>query len=195
MENQKGEAQTGEAQALAGEAGARENAIENPEPKPGKEETWKTLLGGDGQLVTAPNGKIVQESSQGNLRYGVLPEGATVGPKVAAGGNSAFDQWSTNPQKYEDFQKALAEIKAQVAAEHPKQAANSSFMNVYAAQRFLQMAYSHNPALLPVASQMIGKLLNLTPEQQATMGTVPENQPLSPEIGRASCRERVLRLV
>ena len=140
---------------------------------------WKPLLGGNGQIVTAPGGKLIEVSDAGDVRAIDLPENTNIGLKPS-GANGAFQQWMQNPEKYEDFQKTMAELKAQVAAEHPHQAANSSFMNVYAAQRFLQMAYNDNPALLPVASKMIGKLLNLSPDETSTMAQVPLDQPLSP---------------
>lgn len=161
------------------EANDRADAMEHPQPK---DEGWKPLLGGNGQVVTAPKGGIVEVSPTGELRTQPLPEGASVAPR-STGAQNAFAQWAADPQKYEDFTKTMAEIKAQVAAEHPQQAKNASFMNIYAAQRFLQMAYTHNPALLPVASQMIGKLLNLTPEQMQQFGEVPVDQPLSPTTG------------
>ena len=177
------EAQTANENADANERNADTEAKLNPPAKPAEPEKWKPLLGGNGEVVTAPNGSIVEVNDTGDVRAQSLPAGTSVGPKPVAAGHTAFDQWSADPQKFESFQKSMAEIKAEIAAEHPAQAKNSSFMNIYAAQRFLQMAYTHNPALLPVASQMIGKLLNLTPEQTAQMGQVPTDQPLSPTTG------------
>lgn len=161
--------------AEAEEAQAKADATENPPEKEAPEE-WTTLKLPTGDLLTGPNGKIIQQDKAGNLRAVDLPGGATLAPKQTAA-NSAFAQWVANPEKYEDFQKTMAEIKAEVAAEHPHQAANSSFMNIYAAQRFLQMAYTNNPAILPVASKLIGKLLNLSPDETAQLGSVPVGQP------------------
>ena len=176
------------AQSTRGLQGAQkenlESEIQQREAPPApEEETWKPLLGGNGQVVTAPGGKIIEVNKSGDVRAQDLPENTTIAPKPTAA-SGAFAQWASDPTKYENFQKTMAEIKAQVAAEHPHQAANSSFMNIYAAQKFLKTAYEENPALLPVASSMIGKLLGLTPEQTKVVGGVPLDQPLSPTTGQ-----------
>ena len=181
--NAEKEAQTGDLQSQTAERAADAEAKLNPPEKPPAVEKWKPLLGGNGQVVTAPNGNIVEVNDAGELRAQNLPTGATVAPKPTSPGHSAFDEWSADPQKFGSFEKALGNIKAEVAAEHPQQAKNASFMNIYAAQRFLNMAYTDNPKLLPVASQMIGKLLNLTPEQTAAMGQVPTDQPFRRQTG------------
>ena len=175
-------------QSTMGLQGAQKENIESEikqreTPQAPEEEMWKPLLGGNGQVVTAPGGKIIEVNKAGDVRAQDLPEDTTIAPKPTAT-SGAFAQWSTDPTKYENFQKTMAEIKAQVAAEHPHQAANSSFMNIYAAQKFLKMAYEDNPALLPVASGMVGKMLGLTPEQTKVMGDVPLDQPLSPTTGQ-----------
>jgi hypothetical protein len=89
-----------------------------------------------------------------------------------------------NPEDYKSFMKSLAEIKAQVAQEHPQQAKNAGFMNVYAAQRMMQMAYKDNPALLPVIAPKVGQLLGLGPEETKILSEVPLDQPLSAVTGQ-----------
>ena len=105
--NAEKEAQTGDLQSQTAERAADAEAKLNPPEKPPAVEKWKPLLGGNGQVVTAPNGNIVEVNDAGELRAQNLPTGATVAPKPTSPGHSAFDEWSADPQKFGAFEKAL----------------------------------------------------------------------------------------
>ena len=104
--------------------------------------------------------------------------------RANAPGHTSFDEYMKNPEDYRSFIKSLAEIKAQVAKDNPTQAKNAGFMNVYAAQRMMEMAYKHDPALLPVIAPKVGQLLGLGPEETQILAQVPLDQPLSAVTGQ-----------
>ena len=164
--------------AQTAEAKARTNAIENP-PAKETQTKWKPIFGGNGQVVTAPNGNIVEADEQGNLRAIELPEGATVAPKEAPLPHDAFHEWLTDPQKFEEF------LKAQTAGKATAAKGFGQFAGLYALRSVLQQAYTHNPALLPVLGQALtGALekagINLPANAADVLGAIPLDQPLSP---------------
>ena len=106
--------------------------------------------------------------------------------QTAPGRLDAFHEWMQNPDDYEKFQKAMATAKAKPAA---GSSAHTSMMSFYAAIKGLQLAYSHNPGLLPVFGPVVEHLF-------AQMGTpmpagaaeilseTPHDQPLSATTGK-----------
>ena len=104
--------------------------------------------------------------------------------KPSAEAHDAFNEWLKNPSQYEAFEKAMTAAKAK--PEGP--AKNAGFMSTYAAIRGLQLAYSHNPALLPVLSPILTHLftsqgIQLPANAQQVLASTPLDQPLSPTTG------------
>lgn len=157
------------------EAQARADALENPQPKPSTQK-WKTLFGGNGQIVTAPNGKILQENEQGDLRYAELPEGATVAPKPLATPHDAYNEWKSDPKGYEAFLKDVAAGKGTASKGF------SAFGGLYAMIKAQQLAYTHNPALLPVYAAVLSaefkhQGIPLPADAEKIIAQVPVGQP------------------
>jgi hypothetical protein len=163
-------------QADAGKENADTYLLQHPQPKPAPTQPPHILQTDQGYFSYDPATKTTEPISFNNqpLKPFVKPTAASHTP---------FDEYMANPGSYIGFQKALEETKAQVAAEHPQLAKNAGVMQLYAAQKFLNEAYTRNPKLLPVIAPMIGKILGLSPEDIAVLGQVPTDQPLSPTTG------------
>lgn len=155
--------------AQANEANARANALEHPTPKE-QTDKWKPMLGGNGQVMTAPDGSIVEVSDDGALRLQPLPSGAKIAPKDVPPLHDAFHEWLSDPTKYEAFMKEMAALKPS------EKGAYGSLGPQFAAYHMLQTAYRDNPALLPLIAPMIANVMG-NPANAAVFAKVPEGQP------------------
>lgn len=132
--------------------------------------------------------KAVEGGYKGSFEQWKTEE-ATKGRVAAAPPKQdAFHEFLANPADYAKFLEAFEGAKAAAKAAHPNASKNASIMSLYAAKSILQMGYRENPAILPIASQMIGTILgqqgvHLTPDQLQVLATVPTDQPLSPTTG------------
>jgi len=171
----QGQADTGNAEARLESAAAKAN----PTAKNAKPETWKPLLGGDGQILQTLPGKLIEVSSEGNLRQSDLPDSTTIAQKEAPD-HSAFAAWSKNPQSFEAFQKFMHSF--------PSRSGHGGELTPWTAIEAMRTAYTLNPAMIPAAAQMAVQAfgeagIHLTPRQALSLSGVPEGQPLSPETG------------
>ena len=106
--------------------------------------------------------------------------------KLTPEAHDAFHEWMSNPADYEKFQKAMSAAKAK--PEGP--AKNGGFMSAFAAVRALQLAYTHNPDLLPVLAPVLTHVFQaqgipMPANAQEIFGAIPGGQPRSSETGKA----------
>jgi hypothetical protein len=147
------------------------------QPKPGAEaKPVPMMVNGRPTMVIPDAQKGYLSAEPGN--YGQPIQGnVQPPPKETAQAHDAFDQWTNNPAKYEQFMEAMAAIKAKHAGE---KGAYGSFGPAFAAYHMLQSAYKENPALLPYVGPILAKMFsgsNMTPQEQAEMAKVFSSTP------------------
>ena len=105
--------------------------------------------------------------------------------KLTPEAHDAFHEWMANPSQYQAFEKAMTAAKAKPESD----AKNGGFMSAFAAVRALQLAYTHNPDLLPVLAPVLTHVFQaqgipMPANAQEIFSSMPTGQPQN-EQGRA----------
>ena len=109
--------------------------------------------------------------------------------KLTPEAHDAFHEWMKNPNDYVQFEKAMTAAKAKPSGGGGGSSSHTSMMSIYAAVKGLQLAYTHNPDLLPVLGPVLQHLfaqqgVPMPADAGQILGGIPLGQPLNSATGK-----------